>query len=183
MPPQEVPVRERRTHLYTATPHHFPQLMGAIAASNYCVSQMHNSLQQANTSMLAYTSCLYPEWPGMSSSEGVLLRGQHAAKVAAACRARTIAISVRCRMSGMMRSTARHSTCERCSLSRSYSGDPRSMPGAIVTYHISMSTHSMLHTSCTRGKTQGRSSDAWCLFKMCSVIRNSSLPLHASGAP
>ena len=39
MPPQEVPVRERRTHLCTATPHHFPQLMGAIAASNKCVSR------------------------------------------------------------------------------------------------------------------------------------------------
>lgn len=40
----------------------------------------------------------------------------------------TISTSVRCRMSGMTCSTARHSTWDRCSFSLSYSGLPLSSP-------------------------------------------------------
>ena len=40
----------------------------------------------------------------------------------------TISTSVRCRMSGTTCSTARHSTCERCSFTLSYSGLPLSSP-------------------------------------------------------
>ncbi len=122
MPPQEALVREWSAHLLAGSlsrgrRHRSLAAYGLGVA--YCCGGMRTSIILASIVGAGWNLqdelCKFGHRPS---------RSIHASRQ----QSRTSAISARWRTSGMTRSTARQSTCDRSSFRRSYSGVPRSKP-------------------------------------------------------